>query len=457
MHPSFRRALSIAPRLQLNAAQRCVPHASFSTSPASQASDEAEQVPIREARQHIYLGMAQVSTVSAIESAREFDVSFYANNKSASRSAPYPAPETVSLEGHTDALANISQWPGYRVSPLHSLTDVAKACGVESLVLKDEGDRFGIGSFKALGGALAVSDLARKSRRPSQVTVATASAGNHGVGVAWGASMAGCNAVVYLHAGVAETQAQMMRDQGARTVRVDGNYDDSVRQCRADSQANDYHVIQDVSWDGYTKIPSRIWTGYTVLAGEMLAQLKQRRQELPTHILVNAGVGGFAAAMCGHLWERLGAQRPIFITVEPAAADCLLQSGMAGELTPAAPSAQGTIMTGLNCSEVAPLAWKVLETGVDHFVTVGDECVTPCMQLLATHGVVAGESGVAGVGVLLAAATNPQLKAALKLNSKSRVAAILCEGAIDPASYFQRVGMRAEQVTALNSWTDGLN
>src|SRR5690606_37715930 len=122
---------------------------------------------------------------------------------------------------------------------------------------KDEADRFGLGSFKALGGAYAVSRLLLKeiaSRTGEQnataedllsgryaaitrdITVTCATDGNHGRSVAWGAQRFGCQCVIYIHATVSEGRKEAIEKYGAQVVRTDGNYDDSVRQAARDAE-----------------------------------------------------------------------------------------------------------------------------------------------------------------------------------------------------------------------------
>ena len=80
-------------------------------------------------------------------------------------------------------------------------------------------------------------------------------------------------------------------------------------------------------------------------------------------------------------------------------------------------------------AEVAAL----LASGADDFVSVPDAIVAPCVRLLGglDPPIAAGESAVAGLGVLVAAAAQPALAKALDLGPAARVAVIVCEGAIE--------------------------
>ena len=363
--------------------------------------------------------------------AATWSVDYLANSRASSPSSSYPFRHILSLEGHESARERLASLDDYERTPLvEAPADFAKDLGIASLLVKDETDRLGLGSFKGLGGILAVESVVVEAA--SSPTIVTASAGNHGIGVAAGASRANVDCVVYVHEGVGEAQADRIRAQGARVVRVEGtSYEASLRQCRADAAArDDWHVVQDVSGEGYERVPKRIWEGYTMVAREMIDQLIERGDPLPTHIFVNTGVGGFANALCGYLWERLGSKRPSFVVVEPTASACHLESARAGRKTRAA-CEDPTIQVGLDCKEVDPAAYELLTKGANHFVAVPDESVRPCVALLEDRvGVRGGESAVAGLAAIAAAAASDDLREALELDESSRVAIVACEGRV---------------------------
>lgn len=354
----------------------------------------------------------------------------------------------------------LSTWQGYAPTPLHALPALARALGVQSLHYKDEGGRFGLGSFKALGGAYAVARLlcrelgarlgrtldTRDLQRPdiralsAGITVTCATDGNHGRSVAWGAQLFGCACVIYVHATVSQGRAEAIAAYGAQVVRTPGNYDDAVRRAAADASAQGRFVISDTSYPGYMDVPRDVMQGYQLMVQEAAAQMGAR----PTHIFVQAGVGGLAAAVCGYFWERDGAARPQFIVVEPERAACLLESARAGELR-AVEGELDTLMAGLACGEVSLLAWEILEKGADAFCAIADAAAVDCMRLLAhplgqDRAIVAGESAVAGVAAAIAALQSPQARAQLGLGADSRILFFGSEAATDPALYAQLVG-----------------
>ncbi len=372
----------------------------------------------------------------------------------------------VNRERLLRAEARIRSWPDYRPTPLIALAGVARGCGVAAVHYKDESGRFGLGSFKALGGAYAVSRvleaearertggdhigledlLAGRDEQVRDVTVTCATDGNHGRSVAWGAQMFGCRCVVYIHATVSEARKRAIEAYGATVVRTAGNYDDSVRQAQVDAQRNGWLVVSDTSYEGYMEVPRYVMQGYALMAEEVLAVLPAP----PTHVFLQAGVGGMAAAVAGHLWEKLGAQRPKIIICEPDRAACLYESARAGH--PVAVSGElDTIMAGLACGEVSRLAWNVLKSAADAFMVMPDALARSCMRLLAAGiegdpPLVAGESAVVGLAGLLAVAGREQWRGAVELGPKSRVLLFGTEGDTDPALYQEIVGWSADQV-----------
>lgn len=358
--------------------------------------------------------------------------------------SPYPGDlkEVLSLRGHQEAADVISAWPDYAPTPLRSAKRLARRLDVAEVRVKDESGRFGLGSFKALGGAYgvlaAVEGGARgvdKGDRGGTQVVTCASDGNHGRAVAWGARLLGQRAVVYLPTHVTEPRAEAIRSLGARVVRVDGEYDEAVARAAQDAAARGWTVVSDTSWEGYEETPRLVMQGYTVMVEEALAQMGGSP---PSHVFVQGGVGGLAAAVVAHLWERFGVARPVAVVVEPATADGLFQSALAGR--PAASRGSlATIMAGLSCREVSPLAWRVLSVGVHAFATVADEGVAPLMRAAAQGELgepfEGGESGVAGLLGLVETAQCPERRSKVGLDDRSRVLIFNTEGATDPELY----------------------
>jgi diaminopropionate ammonia-lyase len=347
--------------------------------------------------------------------------------------------------GYRRARAEITSWPGYAPTPLHRLA----MPGVAGLWWKDESARFGLRSFKALGGAYAVQkllaqELARRETTPNasaaalesgqhahatgQITVTCATEGNHGRSVAWGARRFGCRCVIFVHENVSQGRRDAIAAFGAELREVPGNYDDSVRAAQHAADENGWFVISDTSYPGYTEPPRDVMQGYRVVAEEAFAQMDAP----PTHVFCSAGVGGYAAAVSVQL--RKDAPGAKLIVVEPEAAACLFASALAGGLTQVT-GALDTLMAGLACGEPSLLAWQELERGASAFMTVPDEGVPPAMRALKAAGVEAGESAVAGWIALEALLAAPADAAALGLGPESRVLLFGTEGATDPKLY----------------------
>ncbi len=365
--------------------------------------------------------------------------------------APPTYPEalkvSLSLDAAALAMREIASWRGYAPTPLIDLAGMADACGVARLAYKDEGGRFGLGSFKALGGAYAVSRIAAATPAHEEVVFCCATDGNHGRAVAWKAAALGHRCIIYLHSGVSAGRENALRVLGAQVRRVAGNYDESVRQAAKDAAANGWTVVSDTSYPGYRRIPCDVMQGYSVIAQEVL-----ERGLRPTHLFVQGGVGGLAAALCAHFWETLGPEAPRVIVVEPEKADCIFETARAGRPT-AVKGQLNTVMAGLACGEVSEVAWEILSLGAQHFMTISDDAATSAMRLLASGGagyapIVAGESATAGLAAFLACARDAGSRLRLGLESRSRILCIGTEADTDPDLYALLVGATAEDVRA---------
>lgn len=378
--------------------------------------------------------------------------------------------EILSLKGFERAKAIIPHWPGYAQTPLADLRSVAESAHVGAVWYKDESPRFGLRSFKGLGGAYAVyrvlEQQVKKASGASEVspqdmlsgkykyfvskmTVTCATDGNHGRSVAWGAQMFGAQCVIYIHARVSEGRRKAIEAYGAKVVRCTGNYDDSVRQAQTDATANGWVVISDTSYEGYMDIPRDVMQGYSVMVDEAVHQLPGGQK--PTHVFLQGGVGGMAAAVAAHLWELWGKDAPAMIVVEPEKADCLYQSAKAG--TPVTIHGDlDTMMAGLACGEVSLLAWEILHPGTRAFMTIPDEAAMDAMRLLAKGSSadaprVAGESAVAGLAGLLA--LDDSARTALGITKDSRILLFGTEGDTDPELYQKIVGKTADEVRSM--------
>jgi len=392
-------------------------------------------------------------------------------NPLADAMAEYGARQAVVLNDDAFALARatITAWPGYGATPLVALPHLAGDAGIASLHYKDEGTRFGLGSFKALGGAYAVAQLLRREVARihgadlpgideildgrhgavvSNVTVCCATDGNHGRSVAWGARTFGCNCVIFIHETVSEGRKDAIEVFGAKVIRTVGNYDDSVRAAQETATREGWFVVSDTSYPGYTEVPKDVMQGYEVMAAEACDALDLP----PTHIFLQTGVGGMAAAVAAHVKRRFGADRPKIVLADPDQSACWVASIREGKPT-AVHGDLDTLMAGLACGEISLIAWDILRETADAVMSVADDDAGAMMRRLAdsTTGdplIVAGESAVAGLAALMAGAGNADARAALGLDSNSRVLVFGTEGDTDRALYTRLIGRSGDEVRA---------
>lgn len=362
------------------------------------------------------------------------------------------AKTVLSPQDFEQAITEITDWPGYAPSPLVTLQDLAAQIGIDRIDYKHEGPRFGLGSFKALGGsysALRVLQRELSSRLDKDIslgdirkgkfdaacagiTLVSATDGNHGRSLAWGCQRFGAPCRIYIHAEVSEGRAQAMRDLGADVIRIDGDYDASVALAREEAEANGWFVVSDTSWEGYSEPPRDVMAGYGVMTFEACKALTQA----PTHVFLQGGVGGLAASVAAALRQYWGVQAPRVVIVEPELAACLFESARAGQAT-TVEIAEETIMAGLSCGEPSEMAWEILKEEASDYLTIPDNLVAPTVRLLARPqgndpAIEAGESAVAGLAALIAACQDPTLRKALGLDQSSRVLLIGSEGVTDP-------------------------
>jgi diaminopropionate ammonia-lyase len=374
--------------------------------------------------------------------------------------------ETLSLASVDRVMQVLALRENNAATPLHALPGLAKELGIASLHLKDEGFRLGLGSFKALGGAFALMILVQEeaSRRlgrsvsvaellsddvraiATTMTFACATDGNHGRSVAQGAQVMGARAVIFVHSGVSEGRIEAIARFGAKMVRVNGNYDFSVAEATRVATVQGWTILSDTSWPGYEYIPGLVAQGYTAMVREILTALPVG----PTHVFLQAGVGGFAAAVAGHMMVALGHKRPHVTVVDPARAACLYESAKAGH-TVKVEETEPTIMAMLECYEPSLVAFRILERVADGFMTVDEDVAIEVMRRLASPvagdpAVVAGESGGAGLAGVLTVLRAPELAAKIGLGPNAHVLVINTEGATDPALYEKIVGRSPKAV-----------
>jgi len=346
----------------------------------------------------------------------------------------------------------------YQKTSLHSLPNLAAALKVGTILVKDESERSSLGSFKALGGSHAVIRLvlAEASKQlgygvhPEQLldpevaaiaasmTFTCATDGNHGRAVASGARIAGARSEVFVHSGVSASRIAAIEAEGAVVTQTPGNYDDSIAAVNAAAQKHGWQVVSDTSWPGYEDVPASVMQGYLVMVDEAIEQA-QAAGVAVTHVFLQAGVGGYAAAVAAHLALRLKEAVPYTIVVEPERASCLYDSAIAGHAKRIEAS-EPTIMAMLECYEPSTIAWRILERRAAAFMTIADSAAIAAMTMLAKPAggdpqITSGESGGAGLAALIEASGSGAGWNQLRLNAESVVLVFNTEGATDRALY----------------------
>jgi diaminopropionate ammonia-lyase len=332
--------------------------------------------------------------------------------------------------------------PGYAPAPLRRAPAAAERLGVAAVFVKDESSRLGLPSFKILGASWAIcralaaragepvdgfADLCAVADRLKPLALAAATDGNHGRAVARMARLLGLESRIYVPRGTVAARIAAIESEGATVTVVDGGYDDAVRRSAEDAGERCL-VISDTSWPGYEDVPAWVIEGYQTIFAEIEAEIARGAVPPPGVVAIPIGVGALAAAAIRHFWTAPGT-RPALVGVEPTSAACVLASIEAGEIV-SLTEPQESIMAGLNCATPSLVAWPLVSRGIDVYTAVDDARVPEAMRLLAADGIVAGETGAAGLAGLLALA-----EAGTPVPPEASVLLLVTEGATDPEGY----------------------
>jgi len=340
--------------------------------------------------------------------------------------------KNITKEQIDEAYLTISKWDSYNSTPLLQLNKLTKELNLNKIYYKDESKRFSLKSFKALGGAYAVEKITKGNK---DITVSTATAGNHGRSVAWGAKRLGLKCKIFISEYVSDARGKAMQELGADVVKVKGNYENSLIECIKQSTENSWQIVQDVAWKDYMLIPTLTMAGYSVMMKEIVDQINN---EEITHIFLQAGVGGMAGAMVAGAARYLK-NIPKMIVVEPDSAACVMESIKTGKLEKINITRE-SLMGGMSCGEPSLVPWKILKKSVNNCISIPDDDIGKAMKLFANASfgddkIVAGENSVPGVISLIASCNDQNIKNKLDLDIKSKVLLIGCEGDTDQEMY----------------------
>lgn len=366
---------------------------------------------------------------------------------------PYRDPAQDQYTAITEPLALHRILPGYAPTALIDAPALAQQLGIGRVSIKDEAARLGLPSFKILGASYAVYRalaarlgvqqvwtslhdwrMALEPLRPCVLTTATD--GNHGRAVAYMARLLDLQARIYVPQGTAQARIAAIAAEGANVVALDGSYDQAVARAAQDASPHCL-VIADTALNSTDRVPGWVIDGYSSMFHEIEAELDQRAMRQPDLVIVQMGVGALASACVRHYRQAGRVSKPFILGAEPLLAACVLESLIAGQMI-SLPGVQHSIMAGLNCGTPSPLAWPIIAAGIDACVAVEDDWACVAMRALAQSGLVAGESGAAGLAAVLALAAQSNKHdglASLPLTANTHMLLISTEGATDPQAY----------------------
>ena len=330
-----------------------------------------------------------------------------------------------------NAYNTVSNWKGYSKTPLIKLDKLSSALDINNVFYKDESKRFHLKSFKALGGAYAVAKI---SKNKKNIVISSATAGNHGRSVAWGAKRMGLNCKIFISQYVSKNRENEIKKLGAEVIRVKGNYENSLKECLKQSKINNWKIVQDVSNTKYKYIPKLTMAGYSI----MIKEISNQTKKYITHIFLQAGVGGMAAGVVAGV-ARYFKRIPKIIIVEPENASCVLKSLEKGKLTKIKIKKE-SIMGGMSCNEMSLVPWQILKKTSNCCISIKDTNVPNVIALLegcklSNKKIIGGECSAPGVIGLVAVCNNKKLKNILNINQNSNILLIGCEGDADTYLY----------------------
>jgi len=350
-------------------------------------------------------------------------------------------------------------------TPLINLKALSKKMNIDNVYVKDESKRFGLNAFKVMGGVYAIGKhIAKKlgkniedltfndmrseetKQKIGELTFISATDGNHGRGVAWAARELGQQSIIYMPKGSSLTRLEAIKKEGASAKITDVNYDETIRICDGLAQENGWIMVQDTAWEGYDEIPLWIMQGYSSIAKEIVEEIERENLSQPTHVILQAGVGSFAAGITGYLMNHYGTENIKVGIVEPDLADPYYRSfaNNKGEIE-AVTGDMDSIMAGLCCGEPNIRAFRMLKQYTDTFYSCSDSIAALGMRVLGNplssdEKVTSGESGAVPLGLLYHISEKDiDLKQEFNLDENSSVLIINTEGDTDPQHYLDVV------------------
>ncbi len=351
---------------------------------------------------------------------------------------------TTSILQKYDATEFHTSLPEYKPTPLLQLANLSKKYNVGNIYLKDESHRFGLNAFKILGALYAIHQSIEK--KSNIKTFCTATDGNHGRAVAWSAKKFGKKSIVFVPKDITAERIETIENEGAKVVQINGNYDEACQQAKNMAKANNWALIQDTSWEGYTEIPALIMSGYLTMFKELEESLHTSIEPKINIVFLQAGVGSMAAAGIYYYLNKYGTKRPKIVIVEPEEADGILHSFQNNKISTSKGNSN-TIMSGLNCETPSLGAWDLLKNGTDYSIKINDKYAKQAIRELyfpidTDKRIISGESGAAGFAGFLALMNGSEFKTikdTLEINKNSNILFISTEGDTDKQVFGQIV------------------
>jgi len=245
------------------------------------------------------------------------------------------------------------------------------------------------GSFKVRGALVAVAAaLAEDPDRP----VVTASAGNHGLGVAYAARTLGAKAVVVIPDNASEAKRRALELFDVELVRYGTTYDEAEAHALALSAGGGARFLSAYN-------DTEVIAGQGTIALELFDQIPDL-----TTIVAPIGGGGLVAGLALAAARRHGVA---VRGVEIEASRAVSASVAAGRVVNV--SVGTTLADGLAGSiEPGAVTIPLIAGGVETMVAVDEEEISTAVRFLAVeHGLVAEPSGAVAVAGVLAGRIRP--------------------------------------------------
>jgi threonine dehydratase len=275
-------------------------------------------------------------------------------------------------------------------TPLEPLKTLSKDTGAGIWLKLENLQR--TGSFKLRGAANKL--LALQERLDSKPHVVTASAGNHGLGVAYAATHLGITATIVVPLEASPAKVKALKSYPVELIQHGAGYEEAEAYAR---QLERERGLTFVS--AYNDL--EVIAGQGTLALEVLHELPEL-----THLLVPTGGGGLLSGVALFAKEVNPAIR--VIGVQSEASTALTAALKAGHLvtTPEYPTLADGLAGGL---EAGTVTFALAQQYVDEMVLVSEESIAGAIRFMVEElHLIAEGSAVVGLAALLSKRWQPE-------------------------------------------------